>query len=69
MRTRIVRWLAGLACLGLVVAMAAWVTPVEAGNPTETGRWLPFGGGAEPAQPTMVLLDAGAAAINLRADK
>jgi Peptidase family C25/Propeptide_C25/PKD domain/Immune inhibitor A-like, MAM domain/IPT/TIG domain len=68
MRTRIVRWLAGLACLGLIAAMGVWVTPVEANTRAETGRWRPFDTTAEPARPALVLLSADANAINLQAE-
>ena len=68
MRTRIVRWVVCLACIGLIAAGAAWAAPTEAANPAGTDRWLPFDGQATPAQSTLALLDAGAAAVDLRAD-
>jgi len=68
MKTAIVRRLAGLACLGLIAAMAAWVAPVAASDPAETGRWLPFDGRLTPVQPALALVGADAGAIDLQAD-
>lgn len=67
MRTRIVRWLVRLACVGLVAAMTTSAAPVEAANPAEPGHWLPFDGRSTPAQADLDLIGADAGAIDLRA--
>lgn len=56
------RWLLGLVCLGLVLALAL---PVGA-DPQE--RWLPFDGVSPASQPALSLLGSSGEAIDLAAD-
>lgn len=64
MKNKRVRRLVGLACLGLALLLATWSGPAAAAG----ARWLPFAAGAsQPAAPSLAVLTAGPAAIELRA--